>query len=68
MSRSDYTLPVPFTRTELEGSGRLREETEFTSGGGGAEIFVRGGENFEVAPPAGGVKFSEAPPAGGEKF
>ena len=35
----------------------FREVTEFTSGGREAGILVRGGENFEVPPPAGGTKF-----------
>ena len=48
-------------------STQVREVTEFTSGEGPG-IFVRGGENFDKAPPAGGVKFKVAPPAGGEKF
>ena len=38
----------------------IREVAEFTSGEGPG-IFVRGGENFDEAPPAGGVKFKVAP-------
>ena len=38
----------------------MREVTEFTSGEGPG-IFVRGGKNFDEAPPAGGVKFKAAP-------
>ena len=56
MSLANY-----FTQNEI------REVTEFTSGEGPG-IFVRGGKNFDEAPPAGGVKFKAAPPAGGEKF
>ena len=37
----------------------LREVTAFTSGEGPG-IFVRRGENFDEAPPAGGVKFKVA--------
>ena len=44
-----------------------REVTEFTSGEGPG-IFVRRGENFDEAPPAGGVNLRWPPPARGEKF
>ena len=45
----------------------FREVTEFTSWEGPG-IFVRGGENFDKAPPVGGVKSKVAPLGGGEKF
>ena len=38
----------------------LGEVTEFTSGGG--EIFIHGGENFDVAPPCRRRKIFGAPP------
>ena len=40
----------------------LGEVTEFTSGGDWAEIFVRGGENFDVPPPCRRCKLFGAPP------